>query len=247
MELSRSACNDRDMHRLLDRVTARLDRRDEFARQSEIDKACSSSVLPEHQSWLMRPRPDSAPTLEPAPMVSIASKRPKRDTVSTAAWLQSDITGRVTYTADYVSQLPQEILELASQLLKDCWPTNGHVKRIVTTLLEGQRSVELHSAFVAASGAKFRSGGKASSEELQLRLALMWVGGVVTACCLYTNSHEEQRDGPQYVRASREQDRERRTEIVLFGVRQGDRRRRVGSALLAYVTYLAAVRHLHPL
>ena len=196
-------------------------------------------------------------------MVTTAAKRPRRDTVSTAARLRkqppsletSGIVARVTYTADYVSELPQEILERASQLLKGCWPGNRHVERMVTNLLEVQGSVELHSTFKAASGVAFCSGDKASSEQLQLRLALEWEGDVVTACCLYTNSHEEQREAPQHVRASREQARERRTEIMLFGVQGEWRRQRVGSALLAYVTYLAKVsepslhppRYLHPL
>ena len=183
-------------------------------------------------------------------MVPTAAKRPKRDTVNTAARLRkqqpSGIVGRVTYTADYVSQLPQDILERASQLLKGCWPKSRPIECMITSLLEGQGSVELHSAFKAASGVGFRSGDKASSEQLQLRLALLWVGDVVTACCLYTNSHEAQREVPQHVRPSREQSRERRTEIVLFGVQRECRRQRVGSALLAYVTYLANVRP-HPL
>lgn len=110
-------------------------------------------------------------------------------------------------------------------------------------LLEGKH-VDLHWAFTAASGAAFSSGSRASSEKLQLRLALMWVGDLVAACCLYVNSHE-QREEPEKARpfrAGREQARERRTEIVLFGVHPEWRRVRVGSTLLAYVTYLAQVR-----
>jgi len=150
----------------------------------------------------------------------------------------------VTFTADYVSQLPEEILQRASDLLIDCWRNNRSVERTVKSLLEG-KPVDLHCAFTAASGAAFSSGAKVSSNKLQLRLALMWMGDVVTACCLYVNSHE-QRDEPQKARPQRpsrvEQARERRTEIVLFGVHPKWRCKQVGSTLLAYVTYLAQVR-----
>ena len=150
----------------------------------------------------------------------------------------------MTFTADYVSQLPEEILQRASDLLIDCWRNNRSVERTVKSLLEG-KPVDLHCAFTAASGAAFSSGAKVSSDKLQLRLALMWMGDVVTACCLYVNSHE-QRDEPQKARPQRpsrvEQARERRTEIVLFGVHPKWRRKQFGSTLLAYVTYLAQVR-----
>ena len=189
----------------------------------------------------------SASTLE---AVGPAPKRAKRDSVSPAPrlWKEpaspSGIDRRVTFTADYVSQLPEEILQRASDLLIDCWRNNRSVERTVKSLLEG-KPVDLHCAFTAASGAAFSSGAKVCSAKLQLRLALMWIGDAVTACCLYVNSHE-QREEPQKARAQRpsrvEQARERRTEIVLFGVHPKWRCKQVGSTLLAYVTYLAQVR-----
>ena len=188
----------------------------------------------------------SASTLE---AVGPATKRAKRDDVSPAPRLRKEpdippsIDRRVTYTADYVSQLPEELLQRASDLLMDCWPNNRPIARTVKNLLEGKH-VDLHWAFTAASGAAFSSGDRASSGLLQLRLALMWVGDVVTASCLYVNSHE-QREEPQKARPQRpsrvEQARERRTEIVLFGVHPQWRHRQIGSTLLAYVTYLAQV------
>ena len=196
----------------------------------------------------------AGPSAPPPPAVGPAPKRAKRDIVSPAPrlWKEpaspSGIDCRVTFTADYVSQLPEEILQRASDLLIDCWRNNRSVERTVKSLLEG-KPVDLHCAFTAASGAAFSSGAKVSSDKLQLRLALMWMGDVVTACCLYVNSHEqrdEQRDEPQKARPQRpsrvEQARERRTEIVLFGVHPKWRCKQVGSTLLAYVTYLAQVR-----
>ena len=69
------------------------------------------------------------------------------------------------------------------------------------SLLEG-KPVDLHCAFTAASGAAFSSGAKVSSDKLQLRLALLWMGDVFTACCLYVNSLE-QREEPQKARPQR--------------------------------------------
>ena len=83
----------------------------------------------------------SASTLE---AVGPATKRAKRDIVSPAPrlWKEpaspSGIDRRVTFTADYVSQLPEEILQRASDLLIDCWRNNRSVERTVKSLLEGK-------------------------------------------------------------------------------------------------------------
>ena len=83
----------------------------------------------------------SASTLE---AVGPAPKRAKRDIVSPAPrlWKEpaspSGIDRRVTFTADYVSQLPEEILQRASDLLIDCWRNNRSVERTVKSLLEGK-------------------------------------------------------------------------------------------------------------
>ena len=97
----------------------------------------------------------------------------------------------------------------------------------------------------------FISGGQhATQAELLPRLALVWSGATLVAAALFRNSHEQVHvpDAATRTRPTRAVPLLPVTEILLFGVRNSVtwRRKRLGTALLAYITHLcAATAHRH--
>jgi len=147
-------------------------------------------------------------------------------------------------TADLVDQLPEAARREAHAVLESCWPANKAVQKVINSLVSGQKSakVEIFTPMTTAVSAKgIGAGGTCTMSVLLPRLALVWAGHQVVAAAVYRNSHEERAegDGPQQHRVCRQQQRTHTTEILLFGVRDGWRRFKIGSALVAYMKHLA--------
>ena len=124
-----------------------------------------------------------------------------------------------------------------------CTATGGQFSVLSSPRLASQVYSKYETTDRPKDPAAVRNAGGASASGLQLRVAMLWFGQKVVAAAVHRHSHEEYPPSHTTAPPSREKrsGKPPQSEILLFGVSDGGRRKGLGTALFQYVKHLAIV------